>query len=194
MLAIGRALMSNPRRCCSTKPSLAGAAGGPYDLRAIDEIRSKGTTILLVEQNAHAALGHSESRLRFGNRPHRYGRPLERAAADPKIKEAYSVSKATHSRNHVLGTGESPVALIAADMYFAYSTAALFVTSFWLAACNRQEHTSEGPDRTMIKIGYYGDLSGPPSTLVSSAKNGVLMACRGDQPISESTAARLMSL
>ena len=44
-----------------------------------------------------------------------------------------------------------------------------------LASCNRLQET-DGRDRTTIKIGYYGDLSGPTFNFGESAKNGVLMA------------------
>ena len=61
MLAMGRALMSGPRLLLLDEPSLGLAPLVVHTIfEAIDEIKSKGTTILLVEQNAHAALGHSD--------------------------------------------------------------------------------------------------------------------------------------
>ena len=57
MLAIGRALMSNPRLLLLDEPSLGLAplvVEGIY--RIIRGINEKGTTILLVEQNAKVAL------------------------------------------------------------------------------------------------------------------------------------------
>jgi branched-chain amino acid transport system substrate-binding protein len=86
------------------------------------------------------------------------------------------VSKATHSRNNFSGSRRKSRSPYRGRHIFCVLAAALFLTSFWLAACNRQEHTSEGPDRTTIKIGYYGDLSGPTFNFGESAKNGVLMA------------------
>ena len=57
MLAIGRALMSKPRLLLMDEPSLGLA---PLIVRQIfqiiEEINRRGTTILLVEQNAYAAL------------------------------------------------------------------------------------------------------------------------------------------
>ena len=51
---------------------------------------------------------------------------------------------------------------------------ALFLV-FLFTACNRPQ-TSGTPDRSTIKIGYYGDMSGPTFNFGQSAKNGVLMA------------------
>ena len=43
-------------------------------------------------------------------------------------------------------------------------------------SCSRQPETGPQPDRTTIKIGYFGDLSGPTYNFGQSAVNGVLMA------------------
>ncbi len=85
MLAIGRALMSNPRLLLLDEPSLGLAPLVVHTIfEAIDEIKSKGTTILLVEQNAHAALKPFRSRLRSGNRKNSDGRSIERPGQRPK--------------------------------------------------------------------------------------------------------------
>ncbi len=58
MLAIGRALMSFPKLLLLDEPSLGLSplmAGKIFEM--IRQISRQGTTILLVEQNAHAALG-----------------------------------------------------------------------------------------------------------------------------------------
>ncbi len=57
MLAIGRAMMSRPRLLLMDEPSM-GLAPVLVDLifATITEINEAGTTILLVEQNAHKAL------------------------------------------------------------------------------------------------------------------------------------------
>ena len=57
MLAIGRALMAKPRLLLLDEPSLGLAPLMVKEIfRIISEIRSAGTTVLLVEQNAHMAL------------------------------------------------------------------------------------------------------------------------------------------
>ena len=57
MLAIGRALMARPRLLLLDEPSLGLAPLLVKDIfRVIGDIRAAGTTVLLVEQNAHMAL------------------------------------------------------------------------------------------------------------------------------------------
>jgi branched-chain amino acid transport system ATP-binding protein len=90
MLAIGRALMSNPRLLLLDEPSMGLA---PQFIRQIfsiiTEINKQGTTVLLVEQNANQALAraHRAFVLETGNITHAgTGKEL---LADPAIKEAY---------------------------------------------------------------------------------------------------------
>jgi branched-chain amino acid transport system ATP-binding protein len=57
MLAIGRALMSRPRLLLLDEPSLGLApAAVEATFRIVGDIRDRGTTVLMVEQNAYAAL------------------------------------------------------------------------------------------------------------------------------------------
>lgn len=61
MLAMVRAMMSRPRLLLLDEPSLGLAPLAVHAIfEAIDEIRSEGATILLVEQNANVALHHSD--------------------------------------------------------------------------------------------------------------------------------------
>ena len=58
-------------------------------------------------------------------------------------------------------------------------TAVLPIVIFLLAlafSCSRPGEDNAAPDRTTIKIGYFGDLTGPTFNFGQSAINGVLMA------------------
>jgi branched-chain amino acid transport system ATP-binding protein len=57
MLAIGRALMSRPRLLLCDEPSLGLAPLVVQEImRLLRALRDRGTTVLLVEQNARVAL------------------------------------------------------------------------------------------------------------------------------------------
>jgi branched-chain amino acid transport system ATP-binding protein len=90
MLAIARALMQRPRLLMLDEPSLGIApvlVEGIF--RALKEVNSKGTTLLVVEQNAAAALSiaHRAYVLETG-RTTMNGNARD-LAKDPKIVEAY---------------------------------------------------------------------------------------------------------
>jgi len=90
MLAIGRALMAFPRLLLLDEPSLGLAPILVHTIfEAIDQINKEGTTILLVEQNANAALKHSHRGyvLETGHIVIE-GKSAE-LAADQRVKEAY---------------------------------------------------------------------------------------------------------
>jgi branched-chain amino acid transport system ATP-binding protein len=90
MLAIGRALMANPRLLLLDEPSLGLAPQIIQQIfRIVTEINEQGTTVLLVEQNAQQALSraHRAYVLETG-RISRSGTGKE-MLADPSVKEAY---------------------------------------------------------------------------------------------------------
>src|SRR5215210_3073532 len=90
MLAMARALMSRPRLLLLDEPSLGLAPLVVHTIfEAIEQIRNEGATILLVEQNANAALHHSDRAyvLETG-RIVMEGNSKE-LAQDPRVKEAY---------------------------------------------------------------------------------------------------------
>jgi branched-chain amino acid transport system ATP-binding protein len=90
MLAMARALMSRPRLLLLDEPSLGLAPLVVHTIfEAIDEIRGQGMTVLLVEQNAHAALKHSDRAYVLETGRIVMEGASKDLAADPRIKEAY---------------------------------------------------------------------------------------------------------
>jgi len=90
MLAIGRALMSRPRLLLLDEPSLGLAPLLVHTIfAAIDQINKEGTTILLVEQNANAALKHSHRAYVLETGSIVMEGPSQQLASDPRVKEAY---------------------------------------------------------------------------------------------------------
>ena len=90
MLAMARALMSRPRLLLLDEPSLGLAPLVVHSIfKAIDEIRGEGTTILLVEQNAYAALNHSDRAYVLETGRIVMEGDSKQLAEDPRVKEAY---------------------------------------------------------------------------------------------------------
>ena len=90
MLAMARALMSRPRLLLLDEPSLGLAPLVVHTIfEAIDEIRGEGTTILLVEQNANAALHHSDRAYVLETGRIVMEGDSKQLAEDPRVKEAY---------------------------------------------------------------------------------------------------------
>jgi branched-chain amino acid transport system ATP-binding protein len=90
MLAIGRALMQEPRLLILDEPSLGLAPTLVREIfRVVKELHGRGLTILLVEQNVHQALQVADVAFVLEN-----GRVIMSGAGpemirDPKVKEAY---------------------------------------------------------------------------------------------------------
>ena len=90
MLAMARALMSRPRLLLLDEPSLGLAPIVVHQIfEAIDNIRAEGTTILLVEQNANAALHHSDRAYVLETGRIVMSGSSKELAEDPRVKEAY---------------------------------------------------------------------------------------------------------
>jgi branched-chain amino acid transport system ATP-binding protein len=90
MLAISRALMSRPQVLLLDEPSLGLAPILVHAIfEAIEEIHRAGTPVLLVEQNANAALKHSNRAYVLETGRVTLEGPSAEVAANPGVKEAY---------------------------------------------------------------------------------------------------------
>ena len=90
MLAVGRALMSAPKLLMLDEPSLGLAPLVVRDIFAIIErLRDEGTSILLIEQNARAALAVSEHGYVLETGTVVLDGPAEALAQDPRVIETY---------------------------------------------------------------------------------------------------------
>ena len=90
MLAIGRALMSRPKLLLLDEPSM-GLAPVLVEriFETIQEINKQGTTILLVEQNANAALEIATRGYVLETGSIVNSASAEMLREDPKVREAY---------------------------------------------------------------------------------------------------------
>jgi branched-chain amino acid transport system ATP-binding protein len=90
MLAIGRALMSRPKVLLLDEPSLGLAPIVVHAIfEAIEEIHKNGVPVLLVEQNANAALRHSNRAYVLETGSVALEGTSAEVAANPRVKEAY---------------------------------------------------------------------------------------------------------
>ncbi|MGH9441487.1 MAG: ABC transporter ATP-binding protein [Thermoanaerobaculia bacterium] len=90
MLAIGRALMSRPEVLLLDEPSLGLAPILVHTIfEAIENINREGASVLLVEQNANAALKHSHRAYVLETGVVTLSGPSVEIATNPKVKEAY---------------------------------------------------------------------------------------------------------
>ncbi len=90
MLALGRALMSTPRLLMLDEPSLGLAPLIVREIFAtIERLRAQGTSILLIEQNARAALAVSDHGYVLETGAIVLQGPAEQLAGDPRVIETY---------------------------------------------------------------------------------------------------------
>lgn len=90
MLAIARALMSRPKLLLLDEPSLGLAPIVCQTIfSTIDTIKASGTTVLLVEQNANAALKHSDRGYVLETGAVTLEGDAAVIAGDPRVREAY---------------------------------------------------------------------------------------------------------
>ena len=90
MLAMGRALMGRPRVLLLDEPSLGLAPFLVRDIFAIiRDINKQGTTVLLVEQNAHMALGVANRGYVLETGSIILTGPASELAQDPRVRGAY---------------------------------------------------------------------------------------------------------
>jgi branched-chain amino acid transport system ATP-binding protein len=90
MLAIGRALMCRPRLLMLDEPSLGLAPLIVKDIfRVIEDLRRNGAAILLVEQNARAALDIADTGYVIERGAIALEGPAAALAQDPKVAETY---------------------------------------------------------------------------------------------------------
>jgi len=90
MLAIARALMSRPRLLLLDEPSLGLAPIVCQTIFAtVDAIKAAGTTVLLVEQNANAALKHSDRGYVLETGEVVLEGDARAIATNPRVREAY---------------------------------------------------------------------------------------------------------
>jgi branched-chain amino acid transport system ATP-binding protein len=90
MLAVGRALMSAPKLLMLDEPSLGLAPLVVREVfRIIEQLREQGTSILLIEQNARAALAVSDRGYVLETGSIVLDGPADHLAADPRVIDTY---------------------------------------------------------------------------------------------------------
>jgi branched-chain amino acid transport system ATP-binding protein len=94
MRAVGRALMSAPKLLMLDEPSLGLAPLVVRDIfGTIERLRSEGTSILLIEQNARAALAVSDHGYVLETGAFALDGPADALAHDPRVIETYLGAK-----------------------------------------------------------------------------------------------------
>ena len=149
MLAIGRALMANPKLLLLDEPSMGIApilVERIYE--TIAEINRQGTTILLVEQNANFALGVSKR-----------GYVLETGSDRRSSDESVGAARQPRGPEGLPGR----MTVIA-----AMGATALYLTYAWLASCIVASYIS-------ARKGY-GEKPGLAAGLILSVDRGARLA------------------
>ncbi len=94
MLAIGRALMGQPKLLMLDEPSLGLAPLIVRDIfRIVETLRERGVSILLVEQNARAALNVADEGHVLETGDMVLSGPAAQLATDPRVIETYLGAK-----------------------------------------------------------------------------------------------------
>lgn len=90
MLALGRALMARPRLLLLDEPSMGLAPVIVQEVfRIIRHLRAEGTTILLVEQNAHLALTVADRAYVMESGRIAFSGDSASVRSDPQVQKAY---------------------------------------------------------------------------------------------------------
>ena len=90
MLAVARALMAQPSCCCSTSRRWASRrCWSTLIFDTIEKIREQGTTVLLVEQNALAALDIADHAYVLESGLIKLEGPADELAHNDEVRKAY---------------------------------------------------------------------------------------------------------
>ena len=90
MLAVGRAIMTKPHLLLLDEPSLGLAPLIVQDIfRVLEQLKSAGTTILVIEQNARAALKLADYGYVLETGHITLAAPAAELMRDPRVQEAY---------------------------------------------------------------------------------------------------------
>lgn len=102
MLVMGRAMMSSPNLLLLDEPSMGLAPIMVEKIfQVIESISKQGTTILLVEQNAHIALEVADRGYVMDSGLIEFQGPADQLLSDPRVREAYLGETSAESASDV---------------------------------------------------------------------------------------------